>query len=97
MPDGELRILGREVIDVVGRPVAKLDGLKAGSRVVILECDEEGSRVGPFDEQMVEDLDGALFILRELVSKKASALVDEGRLARISYAIQRILKEAEDG
>ena len=64
---------------------------------VFLECDEEGSRVGPFDEQMVEDLDGALFILRELVSKKASALVDEGRLARISYAIQHILKEAEDG
>ena len=71
--------------------------VREGVDGVYLECNDEGNRVGPFDEQMVEDLDGALFVLRELVSQKASALVDEGRLARISYAIQRILKEAEDG
>lgn len=83
---------------VVGTPsyqFADAKNWKEG-HIVMLESDDEGN-VGGLDAQMLEDLDGALFILRELVSQEASVLVDEGRLARISYAIQRILREAQGG
>ena len=54
-------------------------------------------RVGDFDWEMVNAIDGAAFVLRDLIEKGTiTPLDDQGILDRAALAIQRILKEAED-
>lgn len=66
--------------------VVKIESLMSG---VILECDEEGKRCGPFEQWMVEALR-----FRAWEPETGEAMKNE--LEQAASAVARILKEAED-